>query len=798
MDAFLRNGENTVSLEPLIRAISYTLVDCGVDKSVSYSTKSTNLSRAKVLNSKKAAEGTNTSMVYKPSINDKYPTNLTDDQNNYIVKTGTSLDLYICSTSSSTAVTSTVTSTNYNVCLKLTLPPIKCHYTSGSTHYNAPITTTIKSLTFKLKSPHPFSGSSWKYTTSQYAYSFTGTGIAWNDPYGDAQNVTVSGVTTGQGIIYLSRHNLDCAGIERIQTSGYNAQSGWVECYLTYKAEGSISGTTVTYEIDGTTPLKVRIIKLLTNADFGDDRFFIGTKCPSEIYITNASNVPTKVREVWLGNVKVWPFNGNSTITSPTVKMQLRLKGFKFYSYADQNTLLGTINDGSVYASIRYTIAKTDASSNNVYYDNYKNTCKIREKYICPWCSSTYNTRICLSTTGSKTIEWTWNTGNSDWYHSTSCSGQNCENYLSKNVSPFDELKIHLNFLLPCPKLSSSYSSASSDSFQFFGESNSRTNIARGKFGGKLYSLSTIYKIASKEVYDNISLIANGYANLSNGTYISNKQYTPGRGELGVSTVYTTYLGNVSTIIDNDIYVIVKLPVENSPGTVTPPSSTNGYETPGFGSASLIGSYTVYDEEKSSIKVSPLSGSKTIGVSVNVPQAMTSGSVSNFGSSDTGNATATLTYYRGGIGYTCPSTEQCDLSIVKTCQTSHLEYSYDGGGSWTKTLGPLVSDVKPVPDTTYYSGGSKGYYYGKPVGGTNVSDISFEVCLTRVKHIEQVALASPSYGLWGGMTGWNYKIVYVEYISEDTAYFIAYQTVNGTKCAIGSAAVTGEGGSYSG
>lgn len=792
MNVILRNGENTASLEPLIRSVSYTLADCGV----SGSTKSTNLSRTTVLNSRRNAEGTNTSMVYKPCINDTYPTSLTDDQNKYVVKAGTSLDLYICTTTSSTAVSSTVSSTNYDVCLRLTLPPVKCHYTSGSTHYNAPVTTTISAGSFRIRPTHPFSGSSWKYTTSQYASSFTASGIAWSDSFSDAQNVTVSGVTTGQASLYLSRYNLDYAGVERVQTSGYNGQAGWAECYLSYKAQGSVSGTTVSYEINTTYPIKVRIIKLLTSSDFGNDRFFIGTKCPSQIYITNASNTPVAVREVWLGNVKVWPFNGgDATIASPTVKMQLRLKGFRFYSIADQNTLLGTINDGSVYASVRFKIAKNGSTSNTTYYDSYVNTCAIRGKYACPYYAGTTNSRICLSTTGSKTIEWTWNTGNSDWYHSTSCSGSECKNYLS-NVSPFDELTVYLNFLLPCPKLSGTYSSASSDSFTFFGESGARTNIARGKFGGKLYPLSTIYKIAAKEVYDNINLIANSNASFTNGTYVSNHGYYLRRGELGLSTVYTTYLGNTSIIVDSDIYVDVKLPVENTPDvTINPPSSTS-YVTPTFTKATLIGSFTLDDEKGSSSVYRPLSGSKDISVSRSTSTPMTSGMV-EISNTDTGNATLILTYYYSNVNVTCPSTGTCDLSITKVCQTSHLEYT-NGNGGWTRVKPYFVTDVRSVNDTGYSSGASKGNFYGKPTSSTAVSDISFELCMFRVKHIEQVILTSPSHDLWGGLVGWNYTYKYIEYTSEDTAFFTAYQTVNGNKCAIGTVAVTGQGGSYSG
>lgn len=448
---------------------------------------------------------------------------------------------------------------------------------------NSNTTISAKSVTLRT---HPYAGSGYSFGENSGNFNVSNvTTYTWKDysgncdiDYNPANGIYPSAgnppstytknapqFTIGfrkNGLSFFSRNGIKCYN----KYATPSTYEGWVELVVYASAYATLSDGDVSYTgYYRVNKLKVRIIKVLLSDDAGEQKFFIGSKYPTEIYLTNSNSTLVPVKEVWLGNVKVWPcgfdFNNPDAKTDADFRFKLKCEGFNFYLSNDPNTKVGNgITDGSVFVSVGFVIEKAgnvasiynvhEASMNNSESSGTFSSCKVAKYFTSPRPDSEgdVNTRLEL-TCGSASNEFriAFDKGDNVFKHTTDNCGanSNCSTFF-KNIDPFTQVTLYFYFCCPHPTLPTStsnyYYSASN-----VGESAARDIKGNQSFSTKkiklgpsgtinLYDMVNIYRLASKAMMSEANTIYKG-------ARVNNWKTSP----VNSTKIINTYLTDAST-----------------------------------------------------------------------------------------------------------------------------------------------------------------------------------------------------------------------------------------------------------
>ncbi len=309
-------------------------------------------------------------VFYNFPSNDTYP-NSVNETANYFTINAIDLYYYVSESSTSTDVAT----------VEFLFPPIKYHKYASSSHSVTAVSPSTCYLYSIELNTHPYNWYYFDYPASNYSTS-TDT-HTWQDKFGDTGSESTT-ATAPKIVLTLKKDNLTYLNRNSVKAipSGYvsgPAYDGWVELIMDCCVKGTVTNGSSSKTGAYKTRIKIKLIKLkaISEGDSGENKFFLGNKCPTEIYITNNSGGLVAVKEVYLGSVKVWPFTGSdpeTDIKDIFFRLRLRLNKFNFYFMGNESECVGTINDGSVFVSIDFTIinpAELDDSDKPIVFNSY-------------------------------------------------------------------------------------------------------------------------------------------------------------------------------------------------------------------------------------------------------------------------------------------------------------------------------------------------------------------------------------------------------------------------------------------
>lgn len=310
-------------------------------------------------------------IYYNFPVNDTYPSSVNSIVN-YFTTNAIDLYYYVSESSTSTDVAT----------VEFLFPPLKYHKYTNSSHSVDVVNSSCHLCSIWLNT-HPYNWYYFDYPVSNYSYTSTGT-HTWQDKFGDTGNTSAT-ATAPKIVLTLKKDNLTYLNRNSVKAipSGYvggPAYDGWVELIMDCCVKGTVTNGSSPKTGAYKTRIKIKLIKLkaISEGDSGENKFFLDNKCPTEIYITNSSGGLVAVKEVYLGSVKVWPFTASdpeTDIKDIFFRLRLRLNKFNFYFMGNESECVGSINDGSVFVSIDFTItnpAVKDTSTNKpIVFNSY-------------------------------------------------------------------------------------------------------------------------------------------------------------------------------------------------------------------------------------------------------------------------------------------------------------------------------------------------------------------------------------------------------------------------------------------